>query len=60
MLLLLLESVGFDINSQDTNAYDVALNHLKNYYDHEENEHVAWVKAATLSQHCDESDLKFL
>ena len=55
-----LESVGFDLNSQNTDAYDVALNHLKNYYDHEENEHVAWVKAATLSQLCDESDSEFL
>ena len=55
-----LESVGFDLNSQDTDAYDVALNHLKNYYDQEENEHVAWVKAATLSQLCGESDLEFL
>ena len=24
-----LESVGFDLNSQDTGAYAVALNHLK-------------------------------
>ena len=24
-----LQSVGFDLNSQDTDAYDVALNHLK-------------------------------
>ena len=55
-----LESVGFDLNSQNTDAYDVALNHLKNYYDHEENEHVAWVKATTLSQLCGESDLEFL
>ena len=36
------------------------MNHLTNYYDHEENEHVAWVKATTLSQRCDESDLEFL
>ena len=50
-----LESVGFDVNSQDTDAYDVALNHLTDYYDHEENEHVAWVKAATLSRLCGES-----
>ena len=51
-----LESVGFDLNSQDTDAYNVALNYLKNYYDHEENEHVA----TTLSQLCDESDSEFL
>ena len=55
-----LESVGFDLKSQNTDAYDVALNHLKNYYNHEENEHVAWVKAATLSQLYGESDLEFL
>ena len=55
-----LESLGFDLNSQDTDAYDVALNHLKNYYDQEENEHVAWVKAFTLSQLRRESDLEFL
>ena len=36
-----VESVGFDLNSQDTDAYDVALNHLTIFYDYEENEHVA-------------------
>ena len=57
--LEVLESVGFDLNSQDTDAYDVALNNLKNNYDHEENKHVAWVKAATLSQLHGGSDLEF-
>ena len=51
-----LESVGF--GSQNTHAH-VALNHLRNYYDHKENENVASVKAATLSQLCGESDLEF-
>ena len=49
-----------DLNSQDIDAYDAALKHLKNYYNYEENEHVTWVKAATLSQLCCESDLECL
>ena len=55
-----LESVGFDLNSQDTDAYDAALKHLKNHYDLEEIEHVAWVQVATCSQLCGENDLEFL
>ena len=30
-----LESVGFDLNSQDTDAYDVALSHSKSQYIYE-------------------------
>ena len=46
------------LNSQDTDAYDAALIHLKNYYDYGENEHVAWIKATTLLQPCGENDFK--
>ena len=55
-----LKSVWFDLNSHETDAYNISLHHLKNYYNHKENEHVAWVKAATLSQLYGESDLEFL
>ena len=55
-----LESRGFDLNSKTEEDYEVAVEHLKNYYDKGENIHVAWVKAASLSQNCGESEVEFL
>ena len=55
-----LESQGFDLNSNTEGDYKTAIELLKNYYDKKESEHVAWVKAATLSQNCGESELEFL
>jgi hypothetical protein len=36
-----LESLGFDLCNTSDDAHDVALKHLKSYYDKEENFHVA-------------------
>ena len=55
-----LESRGFDLNSNTEGDYEVAVEHLKSYYDKVENIHVEWVKAATLRQNCGESELEFL
>ena len=55
-----LESRGFDLSSKTEVHYEVAVEHLKNNYDKEENIHVAWVKAASLRQNCGESEVEFL
>ena len=51
-----LESRGCDLNSNTEGDYEVAVEHLKIYYDKVENIHVEWVKAATLRQNCGESE----
>ena len=55
-----LESRGFDLNSNNEGYYEVAAEHLKSYYDKVEIVHVEWVKAATLRQNCGKSELEFL
>ena len=55
-----LQSRGFDLNSDTEEDYEIAVEHLKSYYDKVENIHVDWVKAATLRQNCRESELEFL
>ena len=55
-----LKSLGFDLNSDTEEVYEIAVEHMKSYYDKEENIHVAWVKIATLWQNCGESELEFL
>ena len=43
-----LKSLDFDLNSDTEEDYEIAVEHLKSYYDKGENIRVAWVKAATL------------
>ena len=43
-----LESRGSGLNSDTEEDYEIAVEHLKSYYDKGENIRVAWVKAATL------------
>ena len=45
-----LESRGFDLKSNTEGDYEIAVEHLKSYYDKVENIHVEWVKAATLNR----------
>lgn len=55
-----LESQGFDLEAQTDEDYVEAIELLQGYYEKKESEHVAWVKAATSSQNCGESELEFL
>ena len=40
--------------------YEIAVKHLKSYYNKGEYIHVTWVKAATFRQNCGERELEFL
>ena len=55
-----LKSLDFDLISDTKEDYEIAVEHLKSYYDKGENILVAWVKAATLWQNCGESELEVL
>ena len=55
-----LESQEFDSNSNTEEDYRMVIKLLRNYYEKKESEHVAWLKAATLSQNCGKSKLEFL
>ncbi|KAF6033687.1 hypothetical protein EB796_008005 [Bugula neritina] len=55
-----LQSLGLDLERNDNTAHDEALKWLKGHYEKTENIHVAWVKAATLSQTCGEDELEYL
>ncbi|KAF6023298.1 hypothetical protein EB796_018388 [Bugula neritina] len=48
------------LRGNDNTAHDEALKRLKGHYEKTENIHVAWVKAATLSQTCGEDELEYL